>query len=63
VKILLTGKTGQVGWELERVLPPIGEVIATDGAGFLSDGAATTLSTPRATEAKAKDGGKKALTQ
>ena len=29
-----------------------GEVIATDGAGFLSDGAAVTLATPRSAEAK-----------
>ena len=28
MRILLTGKTGQLGWELERTLPPIGEVIA-----------------------------------
>jgi dTDP-4-dehydrorhamnose reductase len=30
VRILLTGRTGQVGWELERILPPLGEVLATD---------------------------------
>ncbi len=30
MKILLTGRTGQVGWELERALPELGEVIATD---------------------------------
>jgi dTDP-4-dehydrorhamnose reductase len=30
VKILLTGRNGQVGWELERALPALGEVIATD---------------------------------
>ena len=30
MRILLTGRNGQVGWELERVLPPIGEVIAAD---------------------------------
>jgi dTDP-4-dehydrorhamnose reductase len=30
VRILLTGRTGQVGWELERVLPALGEVVATD---------------------------------
>jgi dTDP-4-dehydrorhamnose reductase len=30
VKILLTGKTGQVGWELQRVLAPVGRVIALD---------------------------------
>jgi len=30
VKILLTGRNGQVGWELERALAPLGEVVATD---------------------------------
>lgn len=30
MKILLTGRNGQVGWELERALPALGEVIATD---------------------------------
>jgi len=30
LKILLTGRNGQVGWELERTLTPLGEVIATD---------------------------------
>ncbi len=30
MRILLTGRDGQVGWELERVLPALGEVIATD---------------------------------
>lgn len=30
MKILLTGKNGQVGWELERALAPLGEVIACD---------------------------------
>jgi dTDP-4-dehydrorhamnose reductase len=30
VRILLTGRNGQVGWELERALPALGEVIATD---------------------------------
>lgn len=28
VRILLTGKNGQVGWELQRALAPLGEVIA-----------------------------------
>jgi dTDP-4-dehydrorhamnose reductase len=32
VKILLTGRAGQVGWELERVLPLLGNVISTDRA-------------------------------
>ncbi len=30
MKILLTGKNGQVGWELNRSLLPLGEVIALD---------------------------------
>jgi dTDP-4-dehydrorhamnose reductase len=30
LRILLTGRNGQVGWELERALPALGEVIATD---------------------------------
>ncbi|TXT26146.1 MAG: rfbD1 [Gallionellaceae bacterium] len=29
-KILLTGKNGQVGWELQRTLTPLGQVIALD---------------------------------
>jgi len=38
VKILLTGRTGQVGWELERALAPLGDLIATDRAALdLSD--------------------------
>jgi dTDP-4-dehydrorhamnose reductase len=32
VKILLTGKDGQVGWELQRTLVPLGEVTATGRA-------------------------------
>ena len=34
MRILLTGKGGQVGWELERALAPLGEVIAFDRAGL-----------------------------
>lgn len=30
MKILLTGKNGQVGWELQRTLAPLGEVVALD---------------------------------
>jgi dTDP-4-dehydrorhamnose reductase len=30
VKILLTGKNGQVGWELHRALSPLGDVVAYD---------------------------------
>jgi len=32
MRILLTGRNGQVGWELERALAPLGEVIAPDRA-------------------------------
>ncbi|MDR2926207.1 MAG: dTDP-4-dehydrorhamnose reductase [Azoarcus sp.] len=45
MKILLFGKTGQVGWELQRTLAPLGEVVAlnqgcADGlVGDLTDGA------------------------
>lgn len=34
MKILLTGKNGQVGWELARALAPLGQVIAFDRAGL-----------------------------
>ena len=30
MRILLTGRNGQVGWELARALPALGELIATD---------------------------------
>src|SRR5450756_2193040 len=30
MKILLLGKNGQVGWELQRSLAPLGELIALD---------------------------------
>jgi dTDP-4-dehydrorhamnose reductase len=33
VKILLFGKNGQVGWELQRSLAPLGELIALGSAG------------------------------
>ncbi len=34
MKVLLTGHTGQVGWELQRCLAPLGEVIAPDRAAL-----------------------------
>ena len=42
MKILLLGKNGQVGWELQRSLAPLGELIALgsdskDPCGDLSD--------------------------
>jgi dTDP-4-dehydrorhamnose reductase len=33
MKILILGKNGQVGWELQRALAPLGEVIALDRQG------------------------------
>ena len=30
MKILLTGKNGQVGFELQRAVAPLGEVVAVD---------------------------------
>ncbi|HWK83234.1 MAG TPA: sugar nucleotide-binding protein, partial [Caldimonas sp.] len=30
MKLLLLGKNGQVGWELQRALAPVGELIALD---------------------------------
>ncbi len=40
-KILLTGKNGQVGWELQRTLAPLGQVIALDADELdLADAAA-----------------------
>ena len=34
MKILLLGKNGQVGWELQRSLAPLGEVISLDRNGL-----------------------------
>lgn len=34
MKVLLTGVQGQVGWELERSLQPVGEVVALDRAAL-----------------------------
>src|SRR4051812_31687987 len=33
VKILLFGRNGQVGWELQRSLAPLGQVVALDSKG------------------------------
>lgn len=33
MKMLLFGKNGQVGWELQRALAPLGEVVALNGEG------------------------------
>src|SRR5581483_6978541 len=38
VKLLVTGARGQVGWELQRSLAPLGEIVALDRAAlYLSD--------------------------
>lgn len=37
MKILLLGKNGQVGWELQRSLSPLGEVLALDRHGLTGD--------------------------
>jgi dTDP-4-dehydrorhamnose reductase len=34
VRVLLTGKNGQVGWELSRALAPLGEIVAFDRGGL-----------------------------
>jgi dTDP-4-dehydrorhamnose reductase len=46
LKILLLGKNGQVGWELQRALAPLGELIALDrhNGGDLADSAALLAS-------------------
>ncbi|GHA88718.1 dTDP-4-dehydrorhamnose reductase [Modicisalibacter luteus] len=38
MRILLLGKNGQVGWELQRSLAPLGEVIALDRQGEHKEG-------------------------
>jgi dTDP-4-dehydrorhamnose reductase len=38
MKILLLGKNGQVGWELQRSLAPLGELVALDRHSTLADG-------------------------
>jgi len=57
MKILLLGKNGQVGWELQRSLAPLGEVIALDrcSAGGLS-GDLSNLDSLRATIRKVQPG-------
>jgi dTDP-4-dehydrorhamnose reductase len=46
MKILLLGKDGQVGWELQRALAPLGEVVALGRGG--ADGLSGDLADPRA---------------
>ncbi|MDR0563315.1 MAG: dTDP-4-dehydrorhamnose reductase [Azoarcus sp.] len=44
MKILLLGKNGQVGWELQRTLSPIGEVLALDQNSSDNEGLVGDLS-------------------
>jgi dTDP-4-dehydrorhamnose reductase len=41
--LLLLGRNGQVGWELQRSLAPLGEVIALDRHSVLPDGGSGDL--------------------
>ena len=43
MKILLLGKNGQVGWELQRALAPLGELVALD---FAAPGRSADFSQP-----------------
>ena len=38
MKVLLLGKNGQVGWELQRSLAPLGELVALDRHSMLANG-------------------------
>jgi len=44
MKILLLGKNGQVGWELQRSLAPLGELVALDRHSSDADGGCGDLS-------------------
>jgi dTDP-4-dehydrorhamnose reductase len=44
MKILLLGKNGQVGWELQRSLAPLGELVALDRRSTADDGGCGDLS-------------------
>lgn len=46
MKILVLGKNGQVGWELQRALAPLGELIVLDRSGL--DGLSGDMSDPEA---------------
>ena len=49
MKILLLGKDGQVGWELQRALAPVGDVVALGRRG--TDGLSGDLADPQALRA------------
>lgn len=51
MKILLFGRNGQVGWELQRALGPLGEVVALDRSSPLSG----DLSRPEALRSTVRD--------
>jgi dTDP-4-dehydrorhamnose reductase len=46
MKILLLGKNGQVGWELQRSLAPLGELLALDRHSTEAEGGCGDLSQP-----------------
>ena len=46
MKILLLGKNGQVGWELQRSLAPLGVLVALDRHSSEADGGCGDLSQP-----------------
>ena len=48
MRILLLGKHGQVGWELQRALAPLGEVVALDRHGAPALGLCGDLAQPEA---------------
>ena len=48
MKILLLGKNGQVGWELQRSLSPLGELVALDRHSTEADGGCGDLTQPEA---------------
>lgn len=52
MKILLLGKAGQIGWELQRSLAPLGEVIAPDRARGGADDGGADLGQPEALAAR-----------
>jgi dTDP-4-dehydrorhamnose reductase len=48
MKILLLGKNGQVGWELQRSLAPLGELVALDRHSTEMEGGCGDLTQPEA---------------
>ena len=54
MRILLLGCNGQVGWELQRALAPLGELIALDMEG--ADGLSGDFAQPDGLAATARRG-------